>query len=267
MSVAYVSILIHPIYIRMADESFQLPKSTYDEVRNIIVAYGHLNSPGRLQDVSDLSGTSTTTISRNNGFLASASIIEGGQKKGPTSLGQRLANALQHDIPDEISRLWAEVVDGSDFLQKVVTAVRIRKGMERSALESHIAYTAGEKKTGRIATGSNTIIDILTIARLIEESDGKLVATSNGTSVNSEPGLFDEPDSRKSRRQHDTQLDHTHSAASRSVTTSTSTGFPVQIKINVTVQCSADELESVGEGLKSILAQLSSEAEDEASGS
>ncbi len=240
----------------MSDESFQLPKSAYDEVRNIIVAYAHLNNAGSLQDVSDLSGTNTTTISRNNGFLVSAGIIEGGQKKSSTPLGKQLANALQHDIPSEVARYWKEVVNENDFLQKILAAVRIRNGMDRSAFESHIAYTAGEKKTSRVMTGANTIVDILSIADLIKESDGKIVVVAR-----------DRHDEEFEKEAPKKQAGPSSSFAEEPETVPTDaithvrtvegpTGVTIAITLDVNISCDVNELEALGKGLRSLLQQL-----------
>lgn len=260
----------------MSEDSFQLPKSTYDEVRNVIVAYGHLGKPGNLQDVSQHGGGSTSTISRNNGFLVSLGLVESGKKKGPTELGLQLANALEHDqnLPDEVSRLWKKVVQQSDFLQKVLTAVRVRKGMELSALESHIAYTAGEKRTSRVMTGAKTVIDILLVANLIRESNGKLIAIQNDedqspvsqnsrveeenrtSSPFSPPSLFDPPALDKT----DTQV-----IQHKTKITSHQGKLNIDVKIDVKVDCSIDELAELGEGLRSLLDMLREDYSETAS--
>ena len=85
----------------------------------------------------------TTSISANNGFLMSVGLITGGKSKAVTTVGKQLGDALTHGIEDEIRRLWRTCVEDSEFLKNVVSAIRIRRGMEEGALRSHIAYSAG----------------------------------------------------------------------------------------------------------------------------
>lgn len=54
------------------------------------------------------------------------------------------------------------------------TAVEIRKSMEGSAFEAHIAYSAGEAKSSQVMTGARTVIDILRAAAAVTEKDGQL---------------------------------------------------------------------------------------------
>ncbi len=58
----------------------------------------------------------------------------------------------------------------------MVTAVSIRGGMEDSDLQSHIAYSAGESKSPPVMTGAGAVVQILKLAGLVKEQDGKLVA-------------------------------------------------------------------------------------------
>ena len=73
---------------------------------------------------------------------------------------------------------WRAVIESNDFLQKVVAAVRIRKGMDESSLESHVAYTAGQPKTPQVATGAGAVVEILKNAGLLKEEGGNLIATA-----------------------------------------------------------------------------------------
>ncbi len=161
----------------MADETFKLPDSSYDDLRKIIQAYGRFDRPQSLEEITKLSGVHRSTVSGNNGFLVSVGLVEGGRAKSPTLLGKKLARALEHDHAEEVQATWREVVAGNEFLSNMVAAVRIRNGMDAPTLQGHIAYSAGEPKTGRTATGSNTIIQILLTAGLIEDRDGRFVST------------------------------------------------------------------------------------------
>jgi len=57
-------------------------------------------------------------------------IVEAGQRQVITPLGKGLSPALDHNIPDEISKQWREVVAGNQFFQRLIPSVKIRRGME-----------------------------------------------------------------------------------------------------------------------------------------
>jgi hypothetical protein len=159
----------------MAEEKVKLPRSSYDELCKIIQAYGRLEEPGSLDQVNVLAGVGKTVISANNLFLTSIGLIERGKAKSATSRGRELAAALEHGIADQIQKLWASVVHENEFLNKMGLAVRIRRSMEGSALEAHIAYSAGEAKSSQVMTGARAVIDILRAAGVVKEKDGQLV--------------------------------------------------------------------------------------------
>lgn len=160
----------------MAEETFKLPGSSYEELCKIIQGYGKLSKPSPLEEVSQITKIHTTAISRSNGFLMTAGIIEGGKFKGPTSFGRKLALALDFERGDEISSAWRDIVKANEFLSKMLAAIRIRKGMDTGAFQSHIAYSAGQPRNKNIMAGANAIVDILKSAELISEQDGQLVS-------------------------------------------------------------------------------------------
>lgn len=161
----------------MPEEAFRLPKSSYGELVKIVRAYGNSGEAANLEEVAQTAAMDKTIISRNNAFLVSVGIIEGGKAvKGITEKGKALAHALQFDVADDIAAYWRDIVASSEFLRKMVTAVSIRGGMEDSALQSHIAYSAGEPKGPFVMAGAGAVVQILKVARLVKEQDGKLVA-------------------------------------------------------------------------------------------
>lgn len=163
----------------MPEEKFRLPQSSYEELVKIIKAYGHINTPTAPAEVGRLAGMHETIVSANNAFLLAAGILEGGKKKVMTQRGKALATALEHELGDEIARNWREIVMGSEFLQRLVPAVKIRKGMERSTLQSHIAYSAGRPRSSRTMAGASAIVEMLGAAGLLQEEDGKLVVAAS----------------------------------------------------------------------------------------
>lgn len=230
----------------MTDEKFKMPQSSYEELTKVIKAYGHVTEPVGLEDVSRLVGLHTTIISRNAGFLTGAGILEPGQKKIATSLGRNLAHALEHEMPDEIRKCWRSVIDQTDFLTKILTAIKIRNGMDSSTLEAHVAYSAGQPKKPQFMTGARTIIDIIRAAELVTESDGKLVYAGGEGS----------PESIK-----DTELPPSIPATSttpvstvaRQVVVAESQTPNCQIRINVSITCTPNDLDGLGAKLRNLL--------------
>ena len=166
----------------MADEKFKLPRSSYEEICKIIRAYGRIEDAASLEDLAAISAVNRTGISANNAFLANIGIIEGGKAKAATSMGRSLANALEHDLPEEILKNWAILVNENEFLRTMSAAVEIRGQMESSSLESHIAYSAGEAKAQRVMTGARAVVDILRAAGVVREQDGLLIAGETASS-------------------------------------------------------------------------------------
>lgn len=158
----------------MAEDKFKLPGSSYEELIKIITAYGNTSGPVAPSDVGSVIGIHETIVSRNNGFLLATGIVEGGNRKATTELGRSLARALEHEVADDIRAYWRQVVDQTEFLQRLVTAVRIRRGMEMSTLQAHVAYTAGQPRQPRVMTGAATVIEILRQAGVLQQDDGRL---------------------------------------------------------------------------------------------
>lgn len=159
----------------MAEDTIRLPRSSYEELVKVIRAYGQVPDGAGLNDIAHRSGLNRTTISANNGFLAFLGVIEGGKTKMPTSEGSHLAAALDHEIAEEQERAWRQLVESNDFLMKMVSAVRIRRGMEASSLASHIAYSAGAKKSSTVQTGARAVVDILRASGLVVEKDDRIL--------------------------------------------------------------------------------------------
>ncbi len=232
----------------MADTGFPLPSSSYRELVKIIQGYGRVGSEASLADVAQLTAIGETIISGNNKFLVAVGIVQGGKKKSITPLGAELANALQHELQDEVAAKWRAVVEASDFLQKVVAAVRIRKGMDESSLESHVAYSAGQPKTPAVATGAGAVVQILKNAGFLKEEGGNLVATTP------EPPSIPETVQKSlsisdSMSISESALVSTHGSEMRA----TSRLGGVQLTIDVTVQCTPKDLDDLGHKLRKVI--------------
>lgn len=237
----------------MTEDRFRLPGSSYEELTKIIKAYGDLDKEVTPGDVSKVAGgIHPTIVSRNNAFLVGIGVIEGGKKKRITEQGRNLARALEHEeeMPDEISRLWRETVLANEFLQKLLSAVRIRKGMEPSTLQAHVVYSAGEPKKQIVMTGAGAVIDILKVASLVkEEEGGKLVVVSEPIGTEEQPTF-----ARQTTRQE--ELAARPVAALKIPAVGIAEGVAVAIQIQI--QCSAAEIDNLAPKLRALLKELSS---------
>jgi hypothetical protein len=225
-------------------EEFPLPSSSYKELIKIIRAYGRIGTEASLGDVSKLAVMGETSVSGNNKFLIALGIIKAGQKKAITPLGAELAKALDHEMPDEIASKWRAVVNATDFLERVIAAVRIRKTMDEASLESHVAYSAGQPKTPAVATGARTVVDILITSGLLKEEDGTLIAVA--------------PEPRPITETVDKTLSIADSPSNnlifeRGMARASTRLGGVQLNIDVTVQCTPADLQDLGHKLRKVL--------------
>ena len=230
----------------MADVGFPLPISSYRELVKIIQAYGRVGTEASLADVAQLAVMNETRVSANNGFLVSIGVIQGTKKKAITPLGADLARALEHEdsLPEEAANKWRAVVEVNDFLQKVIAAVRIRKSMDESSLESHVAYSAGQPKTPNVATGERTVIDILETAGLLKEEGGNLIP------VTPEPRSI--PETVEKTLSISNTMPPLTEVVQAQVTPATRLGG-VHLNIDVTIQCTPADLDNLGHKLRKVL--------------
>ncbi len=234
----------------MDEDRIKLPRSSYDELIKIIKAYGKLSEPSSLKDVNDLAGVGTTCVSANNAFLTFIGLIEGGQKKSPTEICVKLAQALEHNIHEEIQNKWHDIVEKNNFLTKMSLAVKIRKEMDRSSLESHIAYTAGEQKSKEVMTGSRAVIDILEIAGYLEENNGKIshsniLTNQDSASIVKANNLSDNTPKRK--------------VSEEGKIINPKNEYHINIQIQIIVK--PEEITQIGKSIKRMLKDLSDEEE------
>jgi hypothetical protein len=224
----------------MTTEKFKLPRSSYEELIKIIIAYGKSDKPASLKDLYQGTGINTTGISDNNSFLLAVGLIEGGKAKSPTEKCRELSSALDHNYADKIANGWTVVIRENEFLSKILQAISIRKGMEESQLQTHIAYSAGESKSHAVMTGARTVIDILRHSGMVEEKDGHIVVSGIITLGTEETG---------------TRIDVSPEPAKVSGTKSSSISsytFHIEIRINAT----PSELDGLGEKLKALRRSL-----------
>lgn len=168
------------------EDNFRLPGSSYEELAKIIQGWWMTDGPSPNSDVGRKVGVADTTVSRNNAFLEALGVVEGtGRLKQVSALGKRLGRALHHQHEEEIRRGWADAVDQSSFLTDMLAAVRIRGGMDDSALTRHIAFSAGQKSDKKSAAGLRTVIRILEESRRLISVDGTYQASTEDPSAQS----------------------------------------------------------------------------------
>lgn len=230
----------------MEKEIFKMPRSSYNEVCRIIRAYGNLNKPVSLNEISSATKSDRTIVSRNNGFLLSIGVIEGGNLKSITEKGKELAQALEHNIDEKIKAVWSEIILNNDFLNKMLLAVRIRDGMETSSLKAHIAYTAGLKKSVTVMTGAKTIVDVLINSGLVKEEDDRII-----------PEKFRKAKKVGNEREEKVPISIIETPISK---LSAPTG--VTLHIEVRIDAKPGELESLGKKLKDLIKDLSNNSNE-----
>lgn len=231
----------------MNGREFRLPGSPYEELVNIIVAYGTRDEAARPGDVRELDSVHQSSVSRNNAFLAAIGVLKGEREKLVTRQGRALALALMRRDAAEIRRNWRVVVSTNDFLQNVVSAVKLREGMSFETVQAYVAHSAGQPRNKPVMTGSGAIIEILKVANLLKEEAGEMVPT------------FDEDFERSGVDETPVQEETAEEPTEETqISTSIETEDGPRVNIHLHVQCSAAEIETLAPKLKSLLKDLSS---------
>jgi hypothetical protein len=235
----------------MAEREFRLPGSPYEELVNIIVAYGTRDEAARAGDVGKLDSVHQSSVSRNNAFLTEIGVLQGESKKQITRRGRSLAVALARKDNAEVRSNWRAIVAASEFLQNVVSAVKLREGMLYPTVQAYIAHAAGQPRNKPVMNGAGAIIEILKASGMLKEEAGELVAT------------FDErPEDISPEDGSPTQISETReSVVSATVgeVPEAPAGTPPTVSIHVQVRCTADEIEDLAPRLKALLRELSTE--------
>ena len=229
----------------MGEEEFRLPGSSYDEIVKIIRGYGHFDADVPLKELSKVAGVHETIVSRNNAFLVGVGIVQGGQRKVITPQGKALARALDHQMADEIAQHWRDLILSNQFFQKLLAAVRIRRGMDPSTLQAHIAYSAGQKRSPGVMAGASAIAEIMIVARVLKEADGKLVATDETLSTDLSETI---PVSDRSTG--------TVAPSVRSVAIGPVSTGPISVQIQLQIQCTPDQLDDVANKLRDLIERV-----------
>lgn len=230
----------------MAERQFRLPGSPYEELANIIIAYGTRDEASRPGDVGKLDSVHQSSVSRTNGFLTEIGVLQGETKKLITRRGRALALALARRDRDEVRANWRAVVGSTEFLQNVVSAVKLREGMLYPTVQAYIAHAAGQPRNKPVMTGAGAIIEILKTAGLLQEEAGELVAPFDEAPEPAEPAPPPEPE------EQGAEVSATVEALPPAPAGTTPT-----VNIHVQVRCTADEVEDLAPKLRALIAELS----------
>ena len=179
----------------------------------------------------------------------------------PTQAGQKLSHALEYpNMPDEIRKSWRRIVEEDEFFKKLLTSVRIRNGMDSQTLEAHIAYSAGQPKKSRFMTGARTVIDILKVAELIVELDGKYIPKDPIEAMEAEGDTstqnvtFRKPQS----------IPHRPPLYSKDFPVEAQQG--VQINIQININCTPDDVPGLGTVVKAMIREIAGSEVSDADG-
>jgi hypothetical protein len=237
----------------VAEREFRLPGSPYEELVNIIVAYGTREDAARTGDVGKLDSVHQSSVSRNNAFLVEIGVLQGESKKMITRRGRELAVALARKDRAEIRTNWRAIVAASEFLQNVVSAVKLREGMLYPTVQAYIAHAAGQPRNKPVMTGAGAIVEILKAADMLREEAGELVAT-----FDEQPKVM-VPENGSPATASEASSAVISATVGDAVPAGTPVGTRPAVSIHVQVRCTADEIEELAPRLKALLRELSTE--------
>ena len=232
----------------MAD-NYKLPGSSYEEFVKILKAYstGKVGVPMSIDLIAQTTGMDKTIVSLNNGFLVQLSLISEGNKKSPTQEGIDLGRAYSLKMDDQITFLWRTLIEKDEFLSRMLSAIRIRNGMEKTSFVNHIIYSSGSSNNNSTRAGASTIIEIYKIAGLVQESDGKIIAIDDENvvipSVNSTANSNTNP------------VEQVVSVPTTTVQIPQA-AFTNTITININIDVSVDEVDSLSQKIKNLIESL-----------
>ncbi|MBR5423552.1 MAG: hypothetical protein IK108_06035 [Clostridia bacterium] len=228
-------------------ETFKLPASSYEEVLKLIQAYASVKEGVALSldQINQSTGVPRTVVSKNNGFLVQIGLITEGNKKAATDIGRALGRAYASKIDYEVERIWKEIISNNDFLSRMISAVRIRNGMDRTNYINHIIYSSGLKDSKVSRTGAGAVIEILKSVNVLNEVDGKM--TVKDSIENNQSGAMENTSDDTS-----TAVADNHNVASISLPAGTHS-----VTINININCAVSEMDELAEKLKALLENLS----------
>lgn len=228
-------------------ETFKLPSSSYEELIKLFQAYANTKEGTALSldEITQATGVPRTVVSKNNGFLVQIGLITEGNKKAATETGRALGRAYTSKITDEIERIWKEIIAEVDFLNRMLSAVRIRNGMDRSSFINHMIYSSGLKDAKESRAGAGALIEIFKSVGVLSETDGKLT-------VLDEPSVVRTPDVSNAPA---AELLHSETVVKQAVPVATLSAGN-SIVINVNINCTPADIDGLGEKIAQLLHKL-----------
>ena len=155
-------------------ETFPLPRSGYKLLRLILIGYLHEGGRDRKgsgpTDVGRATGLDQTVVSRNNAPLAALGLLESaeGRKWRLTEGGEAVARAMEYEAAEELSGALGGVLRNNEYVRRVVTFVRARREVAEDQLVSHMALSAGVKRTAEFLTGARALLELLLVGGILE---------------------------------------------------------------------------------------------------
>jgi hypothetical protein len=238
----------------MENEKIKLPISSFGELIRIIKGYHTFTKEVAPKELSPATKMHETAISGNTGFLSSIGILTEGRKKMLTDEGRKLALALTYENSEESKREWRKIISKNEFLQKMVSAVKIRNGIDLASFRAHIAYSAGQPKKSYIMAGAGAVIEILKAAELMKEEDGQLIALAED---NLQISNFDQSIS-LGGVPSDANI---AMAKERDIKLKTWPNQSIALSIQIQIKCTPSDIDQLSGKIKLLIKELSSESE------
>lgn len=237
----------------MMADTFKLPGSSYDELVKIIKAYstGKVGQPMSLDIISQTIGMDKTIVSRNNGFLVQLGLVSEGNKKSPTEIGQALGRAYNLNMINEVTKIWRDIIENNEFLTRMLSAIKIRQGMDKSSFINHILYSSGLNPNNNSKAGANTIIEIYKAAGLVTDNDGQISVLDNHT-IGAEISV-----SNHTHEQLHSSNNQSVLPISPQVIATTSNSY-ANINININIDAKVNEIDDLANKINNLLNQLRS---------
>jgi len=237
----------------MAEKDFKLPSSSTIEIKKLMIAYAKSKSPCSLDNISKLTGINRTSISSNNGFLESIGAIKGGNAKEATEIGKKLGLAYANNMEVEIEEHLRELLLSNTFIESMITALEI-KPRTNDDFQSHIAYSLSKdlKSSKAVGTGTRTIIELLKVAKVVEEKEGVLYPI-NHTAKDSFNDLINKTDIQTSNsREGEKGKEDGKSSFTKQITNKLDNNVILNINIQLTIPETENEkvYESFFEAMK-----------------
>ena len=162
-----------------------------DSLTKIIIAYekaGGSQKEVSTEEVAQISGIASSNVGINNKFFASIGLIEG--KKGGyklTTLGSEYAKALDWGRLEEAQFLLKKIIKDKPIVQKVVSYVELNKPVQKDDLIAKIAIFANVPNQPRFSTGIKAFVEMLTLSKILQETDGTLTSVAREEPKESKP--------------------------------------------------------------------------------